>query len=103
MNYVPLGELVTIKGGGTPDRSNNCYWGGTIPWASVKDFKEIDLRSTSESITSPGLSKSVSNLIPAGSVIVLTRMAKLKGAINSIKVAINQDLKVPFPRAMLYG
>jgi type I restriction enzyme S subunit len=36
---IPLGELVDIKGGGTPDKSNSEYWNGEIPWASVKDFK----------------------------------------------------------------
>ena len=25
-------------GGGTPDKSNPDYWGGNIPWMSVKDF-----------------------------------------------------------------
>jgi type I restriction enzyme S subunit len=40
-----------IVGGGTPDRGNPRYWGGTIPWASVKDLKSDELTSTQESIT----------------------------------------------------
>ena len=35
---VPLGELVEIRGGGTPSRLVPNYWGGPIPWATVKDF-----------------------------------------------------------------
>ena len=36
---VKLGDVMTATvGGGTPDRSNVDYWGGSIPWATVKDF-----------------------------------------------------------------
>ena len=90
---VPLGDLVTISGGGTPNRNNDAYWGGSIPWASVKDLKDISLSGTQETITPEGLSDSASNLIPAGSVIVATRMGLGKVAINTMDVTINQDLK----------
>jgi len=90
---VPLGGLVSISGGGTPSRNNNAYWGGNIPWATVKDLKDTTLSATQEKITAEGLSDSASNLIPAGSVIVATRMGLGKVAINTIDVTINQDLK----------
>jgi restriction endonuclease S subunit len=45
---VPLGELVTISGGGTPSRNNDAYWGGNIPWATVKDLKDTTLSGTQE-------------------------------------------------------
>ncbi|WP_171260504.1 restriction endonuclease subunit S, partial [Acinetobacter baumannii] len=35
-----LGNLVSIKGGGTPSRNIDEYWNGDIPWVTVKDFKE---------------------------------------------------------------
>ncbi|MFT4916557.1 MAG: type I restriction enzyme S subunit, partial [Yoonia sp.] len=38
-NYVPLGDIVDIRGGGTPDKKVAAFWDGNIPWASVKDFK----------------------------------------------------------------
>lgn len=90
---VPLGELVTISGGGTPSRNNDAYWGGSIPWATVKDLKDTTLSGTQETITPEGLRDSASNLIPAGSVIVATRMGLGKVAINTMDVTINQDLK----------
>ena len=31
-----LGSLVDIRGGGTPSKAVPEYWGGGIPWASVK-------------------------------------------------------------------
>ena len=90
---VALAELVDFKGGGTPSKSVESYWGGTIPWASVKDFKSSELSKTTDYITEEGLRNSASSLIPAGNLIVPTRMALGKVVINTIDVAINQDLR----------
>jgi type I restriction enzyme, S subunit len=93
MNTIKLGALVSITGGGTPDRTNPDFWGGDIPWATVKDFKTLELSSTAEHITAEGLKGSAANVAAAGSIIVPTRMALGKAAINTIPIAINQDLK----------
>jgi type I restriction enzyme S subunit len=98
---VPIGEVVDFIGGGTPSRDIDQYWKGGIPWASVKDFKGPSIDSTLESITHEGLSNSSSTLIPAGHVIIPTRMALGKAAINSIDVAINQDLKALKPKIQI--
>jgi len=90
---VKLGDIVDIKGGGTPSKSNPDFWGGDIPWASVKDFKTSSLKETADNITQLGVEKSATNVIPAGNVIVPTRMALGKVAINEVDIAINQDLK----------
>ncbi|RDW13786.1 restriction endonuclease subunit S [Paracoccus thiocyanatus] len=97
MNMVPLGNVVEIKGGGTPDKSVTDYWGGNIPWASVKDFKDIALSNTIDRITESGVAASATQVIPAGNIIVPTRMAVGKAAINTIDLAINQDLKALIP------
>jgi type I restriction enzyme S subunit len=88
-----LGDLVEVVGGGTPDRGNPAYWGGSIPWVSVKDLKDDRIGSSQESITELGLKQSASNLIPPGNILIATRMALGKAAINDVSVAINQDLK----------
>ena len=100
-HMVPIGEVVDFIGGGTPSRDVDLYWNGSIPWASVKDFKGPSIDSTLESITHEGLSASSSALILAGHVIMPTRMALGKAAINSIDVAINQDLKALKPKARI--
>jgi type I restriction enzyme S subunit len=91
-----LGNLVTIKGGGTPSKKVKEYWNGDIPWASVKDLKSRLLLSTEDSITSLGVEKSATNIIPKGTIIVPTRMALGKVAIAALDLAINQDLKALF-------
>lgn len=92
---VRLGDVVeSITGGGTPSKNHAAYWGGKIPWASVKDLGTAKyLDRTQDTITKEGLENSSSNLIPEDRIIVCTRMGLGKIAINRIAVAINQDLK----------
>lgn len=91
-----LGELVTIKGGGTPSKKVDEYWDGNIPWASVKDLKSNKISRTVDSISLLGVKESSTNLIPSGTIITATRMALGKFAINEVDMAINQDLKALF-------
>lgn len=92
-----LGDVVQeIKGGGTPSRGVSAYWGGEIPWATVKDFATFSSHGTQEYITKAGLKNSASNLIPAGTLITATRMALGKAVVYEVDVAINQDLKALF-------
>ncbi|AMX84579.1 restriction endonuclease [Geobacillus subterraneus] len=92
-HYKKLGELVAIVGGGTPDRRKPHFWNGDINWISVKDLVDDSISSSLETITREGLEKSSAKLIPKGNIILPTRMALGKVAINQIDVAINQDLK----------
>ncbi|MCF6178114.1 MAG: restriction endonuclease subunit S, partial [Geopsychrobacter sp.] len=92
-SLVPLGEVVDIKGGGTPSRSIAKYWDGQIPWATVKDLKGVTLSETQEHVSLEGVNNSAANIIPAGNIIIATRMALGKAAVNTVDMSINQDLK----------
>lgn len=98
---VELGDVVSFLGGGTPSKSHPEYWGGDIPWATVKDIKGPSLDVTIDSITEEGLKNSASRIVPTGSVILPTRMALGKVAITTVPIAINQDLKVVVPKRPL--
>ncbi|EJE8547434.1 restriction endonuclease subunit S [Vibrio vulnificus] len=89
--------LEKIVGGGTPSKSNPLYWDGDISWASVKDLSSTTLSDTTDKISEEGLKNSASNLIPADSIIIPTRMALGKVAVTTKAMAINQDLKALFP------
>jgi len=92
-----LGDYVEkIVGGGTPSRANPGFWGGEIPWATVKDLTIFQPNQTQEWLTRDGLKNSSANLIPAGTLIASTRMALGKAVIFATDVAINQDLKAIF-------
>ncbi len=95
---IKLGDLVDFVGGGTPRRDRADYWGGKIPWASVKDLTSQTLETTIESITPEGLANSASNIIPKDTVIIASRVGLGKVAINEKPVAINQDLKALTPK-----
>jgi type I restriction enzyme S subunit len=82
-----------IYGGGTPSRNEPRYWSGKIPWVTVKDLVSDRISGAQEHITESGLSNSSANIVPAGTVIIATRMALGKAVISECDVAINQDLK----------
>ncbi|MCB1776153.1 MAG: restriction endonuclease subunit S [Candidatus Competibacteraceae bacterium] len=96
-----LRELVTFRGGGTPSKQVPEYWNGGIPWASVKDFTSTLLSETQDFISQEGLRNSSANLIPKGHVIIPTRMSLGKAAINTVDLAINQDLRALVPKVPL--
>jgi len=96
-----LGDAVRFVGGGTPSKKNPEFWSGSIPWASVKDFKGPLLSQTVDYITEAGLANSASRLLPKGTVVIPTRMALGKAAITARPIAINQDLKGVLPIAEL--
>lgn len=85
---------VKITGGGTPARNTKEYWGGDIPWVTVKDLTNKKfINDAQEKITNTGLENSASNIIPKGNIITSTRMGIGRFYINDANVAINQDLK----------
>jgi type I restriction enzyme S subunit len=90
---IRLGDYIKLIGGGTPSKAVEEYWGGEIPWISVKDLKADYLNRTVDSITQLGVNNSATNIIPANSLIVATRMAVGKAVITQMDAAINQDLK----------
>lgn len=90
---VRLGDVCSIIGGGTPNRSIPEYWNGNIPWVTVKDFISKRIKSTQESITEIGVKESATNIIKKGNILIPTRMALGKIAICDIDVTINQDIK----------
>ncbi|MBI5436516.1 MAG: restriction endonuclease subunit S [Nitrosomonadales bacterium] len=97
-----LGELCDVKGGGTPSKKNPAFWIGEIPWVSPKDMSGVDVIENAEDhISVDAVKNSATNLIPVGSVLIVTRSGVLKHtvpcAITSREVAINQDIKAFVP------
>ncbi len=99
-NVRKIGDIVDkIIGGGTPSKSKSEYWDGDIYWASVKDMSEgkYSLSETQDTITREGLDNSSASLINEGTLIVSTRMGLGRAFINTVPMAINQDLKAIYP------
>ncbi len=88
--------LLTIIGGGTPSKAIPDYYKGDIPWMSVKDMNKHILTDTVDHITHDAVENSSTNIIPAGTPIIATRMSLGKIVTASFDSAINQDLKALF-------
>ena len=97
-----LDDLGEWKGGGTPSKSNSAFWrDGNVPWVSPKDMKRFYLDDAEDRITHDAVKNSSAQLLPADSVLVVTRSGILQRilpvAINRVPVATNQDLKTLIP------
>ena len=102
--FVPLKDLGTWSGGGTPSKSKHQYWhNGAIPWVSPKDMKTERISDSEDHITKEAVSHSAASLIDADSVLVVTRSGILRHtlpvAVNTVPVTVNQDLKALTPRS----
>lgn len=101
---VALGDLGEWRGGGTPSKQNPGYWiDGTIPWVSPKDMKSDRINGAQDLITQAALDDGTVSIVPAGSVLIVTRSGILVHSVpvgvTQVDVAINQDIKalVPYP------
>ena len=84
-----LSEIMDLIGGGTPKTSVPEYWGGDIPWLSVKDFNN-DFRyvyKTEKTITEEGLKNSS------------TKMFYRDDSIISARGTVGEMAMIPFPMA----
>ncbi|MDH2879783.1 restriction endonuclease subunit S [Bacillus cytotoxicus] len=70
-----LSDLIYIIGGGTPKTTISEYWGGGIPWLSVKDFAGDNryVYYTEKTITEEGLRNSSTKLLNKGDLIISAR------------------------------
>lgn len=92
--HTKLGEvLLDVVGGGTPSRKVSSYFRGKIPWFTVKDMKSLRPNDAEEHISEVAVRDSATNLIPANTLIVATRISLGKAIRPTVACAINQDLK----------
>jgi type I restriction enzyme S subunit len=92
---VALSELATFHSGGTPNKERSSFWGGPIPWVTVKDMKAMRLNGLGESLTEEGAN--TVRVVPAGTVLVLVRgmglFKDLPVVLCDGPVTFNQDIK----------
>lgn len=71
----PLSEEADVISGGTPDTTNQRYWGGDIDWLTVNDFGSVIrfVYSAEKSITQEGLQNSSTKILQTGDLIISAR------------------------------
>jgi type I restriction enzyme S subunit len=94
---IPLGDLVTITGGGTPSREVDSYFIGDIPWLTSKDMIGEYISDTQEHITEEAIKNSATKLVPKNSILVVVKskilMRRLPLAITRVPLCHGQDIK----------
>jgi type I restriction enzyme S subunit len=100
---IPLGELCErIYSGGTPRTTVKEYFNGDIPWVTSKDMKFDVISDSQIRITKKAVAESSAKLVPQYSMLMVVRSGILKHslpvAVNSVEIAINQDLKAFIPK-----
>ncbi len=99
--WVRLGDLGVVVGGGTPKTHQAEYWDGTIPWLTPADMKNIHgmyASRGSRNISELGLNKSSARLMPKGTILYSSRAPIGYIAIAQNSITTNQGFKslVPF-------
>ncbi|AUW38677.1 restriction endonuclease subunit S [Vibrio parahaemolyticus] len=99
MRTLKLSECCSFFSGGTPSKSKNEYWKGTIPWFSPKDIKSFNLTSSQDHISETAINESATRLINPGTILLVGRMLSRTLPIGIVRQpsAFNQDIKAIVP------
>ncbi|MBT7395591.1 MAG: N-6 DNA methylase [Prolixibacteraceae bacterium] len=90
---VDLQEVCNVTSGGTPDRKNDSYWNGNIPYVKTGEIYFNKIASAEEFITEEGLKNSSTRLISPGTILMAMYgqgVTRGRVAILEIEAAINQ-------------
>src|SRR5689334_4980194 len=94
-----LGDIADTASGGTPDRKNPNYYGGTIRWVKSGELEDSFILETDEQLTTEGLKNSSAKIFPDGTLLMAMYGATVgKTAILKIPAATNQAVCAIFPR-----
>ncbi len=94
---LPLGDVCTFLNGGTPSRSVDSYWNGTIPWITGADIDGPEVVRCRSHVTKEGLRASATNLVPAGTLLLVTRTSVGKIAAAGVDMCFSQDITAVIP------
>ena len=94
-DVVKLKKCGEWGSGGTPDRGNPNYWGGTIPWVKSGEVDYRPIKKTEEHITEAGAASISGALLTRGTLLVAMYGAGVtrgKAALLDVEAYINQAI-----------
>jgi len=89
-----LKDVARLATGHTPDRGNDHYWGGDIPWITLGDIRDLDgchAYATKEMTTPEGIANSSAVLLPEGTVCFSRTASVGFSAIMGREMCTSQD------------
>ncbi len=96
-----LGSIFDTSSGGTPDRTKEEYWNGSIPWITTSLVGFNIITYADEFITDAGLNHSSAKVFPEKTILMaMYGQGKTRGqvAMLGIKAATNQACAAILPR-----
>jgi type I restriction enzyme S subunit len=107
---LKIDEFCETGSGGTPNRSNKDYYGGSIPWIKSGELREDVITDTEEKITQRAIKESSAKIVPSGAILLamygatVGRMAFLgiDAATNQAVCNIRPDPKRACPRYVFH-
>jgi type I restriction enzyme, S subunit len=95
-----LGDVTKISSGGTPDRTNQNYWNGNIPWVTTTLIDFSVITAAEQYISNLGLKNSSAKIFPAGTVLMaMYGQGKTRGQVGilGIEATTNQACAALLP------
>lgn len=96
MNTVALAEICDFASGGTPNRADESFYTGDVPWITGADIvgDRINPRSF---ITDSAIAGSAARIVPSGTVLLVTRTSVGKVAVADRDLSFSQDITALVP------
>lgn len=92
---VRLGNVARVETGGTPSRTEQSYWGGSVPWMVSGEVNQRRVVATAETVTKAGLDNSNAREFPMGTLMLAMNgqgSTRGKVALLGVEAACNQSL-----------
>jgi|GEM_PF-1115491 len=92
---VRIREIGSLYGGGTPSRQRHEYFRGTIPWITGQDIPEshvAEITAARDYVTDEAVQESATRVVPAGAVLLTTRVSVGKAAVAGCPICFSQDI-----------
>lgn len=92
---VRIRDIGRLHGGGTPSRKRSEFFQGSIPWITGQDIPEshvAEISTARDYITDEAIKESATRVVPAGAVLVTTRVSVGKTAVAGCSICFSQDV-----------
>ncbi len=92
---VRIRDIGRLHGGGTPSRKRTEFFQGNIPWITGQDIPESHVAEISKArdyVTDEAIQESSTRVVPAGAVLVTTRVSVGKTAVAGCPICFSQDV-----------
>jgi type I restriction enzyme S subunit len=87
-----LGDIAKFTNGGTPTKEKADYWRGNTLWISSADIADGLIKTKRHYITNDAIAASATNLVKAGTLLVVTRTGVGKTVIADEDLCFSQDI-----------